>query len=454
MRDKVRALALEYDMLPAGGRILCAVFGGADSMCLLHLLGALGEELGFTVAAAHFNHRLRGEESARDAAFVERWCRERDIPFTLGEGDVSARARQLGRGLEETAREMRYAFLRRAAEELGCGRIATAHSADDNLETLLLHLARGSGLHGLAGIPPRRGEIVRPLLEVTRGEIEDYLAQNRVEHVEDSSNTDETYARNRLRRQVIPVLKQLNPRAVESSACTMRYLRADDDYLNAQAARACLAARWAEDDLVIEASCIAQLPAAIAPRAVRRLLEQMGDGPVNCSSAHLNGVVELARGEDPSAVFALPGGRMAQRVYGELLFTTRGAPLPPLTTVPLALDGETAAGDTGWLVRCRPAVCPPANRSGVFYLPRDEAEGELVLRARQTGDTILLPGREGTKTLKKLFIDEKIPRRQRERVPVLADRAGVIAVAGFGPDSRRLARPGQSAYELEFYRKE
>ena len=118
MRDKVRALALEYDMLPAGGRILCAVSGGADSMCLLHLLGALGEELGFTVAAAHFNHRLRGEESARDAAFVERWCRERDIPFTLGEGDVSARARQLGRGLEEPAREMRYAFLRRAAEEV------------------------------------------------------------------------------------------------------------------------------------------------------------------------------------------------------------------------------------------------------------------------------------------------------------------------------------------------
>jgi tRNA(Ile)-lysidine synthase len=454
MLDKVRALALEYDMLPAGARILCAVSGGTDSMCLLHLLHTLGEQEGFTVYAAHFNHRLRGEESERDAAFVADWCARTGIDCRVEEADVAGAAARQGRGVEETARELRYAFLRRTAQALACERIATAHSADDNLETLLLHLVRGAGLHGLAGIPPRRGEIVRPLLGVTRQEIEDYLAQNRIPHMEDSTNTDEAYTRNRLRRQVIPVLKQLNPRVVESGVLTMKYLRADDDYLNAQAARACLSARWAGEDLVIEAADIAQLPAAIAPRAVRHLLEQMGDGQVNCSAAHLNGVVDLARSEDPSAVFFLPDGRMAQRVYRQLLFTTRGDPLPPLSAVPLVLDGETAAGDTGWRVRCRPVICPAQGRDGVFYLRRDGVEGELVLRARQTGDEILLPGRGGTKTLKKLLIDEKVPRRERERIPVLADEAGVIAVAGFGPDSRRLARPGEAAYELGFYRKE
>ena len=179
---------------------------------------------------------------------------------------------------------------------------------------------------------------MRPLLTTSRAEIVAYLEANGVAHVEDSSNTDEGYARNRIRRQVVPVLRQLNPRLTESAAETMGYLRTDNDYLNAQAAAACQNARWAEDDLVIEARYIAQLPAAIAPRAVRRLLEMMGDGSTNCSAAHLKAVVELARGDDPSAVVFLPGGRLAQRVYRELLLTTQSDPLPPFLPTPLALD--------------------------------------------------------------------------------------------------------------------
>ena len=258
--------------------MLCAVSGGADSMCLLHLLSALAEEGGFPVAAAHYNHGLRGADSDAGRRLCGRVVRRAGHPLLVGAGDVSGEAELRGLGVEETARQLRYEFLRRTAEELGCDRIATAHNADDNLETLLLHLVRGAGLHGLAGIPPRRGEIVRPLLTTARADIMAYLDEHRVPHVEDSTNTDEAYARNRIRRQVVPVLRQLNPRLTESAAETMGYLRADDDYLNAQAAAACRAARWAEDDLVIEARYIAQLPAAIAPRAVRRLLEMMGDG--------------------------------------------------------------------------------------------------------------------------------------------------------------------------------
>ena len=261
MLETIKALTTEYDMLPRGGTVLCAVSGGADSMCLLHLLHTWAGEGGFRVAAAHYNHNLRGAESDRDAAFVAEWCAGQDIPCVIGAGDVAHEARARGLGVEETARQMRYEFLRGAADAMGCGRIATAHSADDNLETLLLHLVRGAGLHGLAGIPPRRGVVVRPLLTTSRAEIVAYLEANGVAHVEDSSNTDEGYARNRIRRQVVPVLRQLNPRLTESAAETMGYLRTDNDYLNAQAAAACQNARWAEDDLVIEARYIAQLPA-------------------------------------------------------------------------------------------------------------------------------------------------------------------------------------------------
>ena len=456
MLEAAKALSTEYDMLPRGGAVLCAVSGGADSMCLLHLLHTWAEEGGFRVCAAHYHHGMRGEAADADAAFVSDWCAGRGIPCVVERGEVYAEAERRGLGVEETGRQLRYEFLRRTAAELGCDRIATAHNADDNLETLLLHLARGAGLHGLAGIPPRRGEIVRPLLTTPRAAIEAYLEARQIPRVEDATNTDEYYARNRIRRQVVPVLRQLNPRLTESAAETMGYLRADNDYLNAQAAAVCQNARWAEDDLVIEARHIAQLPAAIAPRAVRRLLEMMGDGSTNCSAAHLKAVVELARGDDPSAVVFLPGGRLAQRVYRELLLTTQSDPLPPFLPTPLALDGETEVGGTPWRVRCRPVRCPDESgrKPGALYLARGALEGPLVLRPRQTGDAVSLPGRGGTKTLKKLFIDEKVPRRERERIPVLADGRGVAAVAGFGPEQSRTAAPGQAAYELIFWKKE
>lgn len=452
MLETVKALTTEYDMLPRGETILCALSGGADSMCLLHLLTRLGQEEGFTVYAAHYNHHLRGEESERDAAFVAQWCEEHHIPCTIGVGDVADQAAQLGQGVEETARQMRYAFLRETAQALGCSRIATAHNADDNLETLLLHLTRGAGLHGLAGIPPRRGEIVRPLLTTSRAEIKDYLAQHGIAHVEDSTNTDEGYARNKLRSQVVPVLRQLNPRVIERSAETMAYLRADNDFLNAQAAMACSHARWAEDDLVIEARYIADLPTAIAPRAVRRLMELTGDGNTDCSAAHLKAVVELARGDDPSAVVFLPNGRLAQRVYQELLITTQEAPAA-LETTPLVLEGETAPAGTGWRCSCHTVTCPlpEERREGACYLNPETAEGIPVLRQRKIGDELALPGRD-TKTLKKLMIEHKIPRRDRERIPVLADEQGVLAVAGFGPNRVRMASPGQQAWEVVFWK--
>ena len=451
MLEAAKALSTEYDMLPRGGKVLCAVSGGADSICLLHLLHRLSADGDFQVCAAHYHHGMRGADADADAAFVEGFCRERSIPCVVEHGDVYSEARNRGLGVEETGRVLRYEFLHRTAEQLGCNRIAPAHNADDNLETLLLHLTRGAGLHGLAGIPPRRGELVRPLLTMPRADIEAYLEAHGIPHVEDSTNADDSYARNKLRHQVIPVLRELNPRLTERCAETMGYLRADNDYLNAQAAMACAHARWAEDDLVIEAHYIADLPAAIAPRAVRRLLEMTGDGNTDCSAAHLKAVVDLAVGEDPSAVAFLPNGRLAQRVYKELLITTQ-ADNPVMTPCPLNTDGETAPEGTDWRCACRPVLCPPAGeeRAGAWYLSR-EVQGTPVLRPRKTGDELALPGRD-TKTLKKWMIDEKIPRRDRDRIPVLADERGVLAAAGLGPHRERMAKPGQPAWEVVFWK--
>lgn len=417
------ALVAEYDMLPPGCKVLCGVSGGADSVCLLHILSRRGD---ISLAAAHFNHQLRGEESHRDEGFVRTLCREWDIPLTVGCGDVAAEARARKQGIEETARQMRYQFLSETAEKIGASRIATAHNADDNLETLLLHLTRGAGLQGLTGIPPRQGMLVRPLLGTTRKEIEAYLRLYGLPHVEDNTNIDEAYSRNRLRRRVLPILEELNPALRENSAATLRYLRSDNDLLNAQAAELLAQAVRGPHGVSVPADLIAAAPDPLAVRAVRQLLSMTAQGSTDCTAAHLEGLVGLCRGDDPSALLHLPHGLTARRVYETLVITPR--PVPPPALEPMALrEGETPIPGTAWAAVLEGPPWPG-----------------LVVRPRQTGDQLTLPNGH-RRSLKKLFIDCKIPRLERQSIPVAADGDGVLAVAGLGPNPAH-PRTGQVTF--------
>ena len=446
------ALCEEYGMLPQGKTVLCALSGGIDSMALLHVLAGLQEPMGFSLVAAHYNHRLRGEESQRDADFVRQYCTGQQIPLIFGEGDVKRLAETQGKGIEETARSLRYAFLEDAAAKCGAVRIVTAHHADDNVETLLLHLVRGSGLRGLSGIPPVRGMIVRPLLSTTREEIEDYVGRNAIPSVEDSSNEDRSFSRNRLRHEVMPILRELNPKLAQTVSATVKSLRQDEVYLEARAAELFREAQPAEDGMVIATDCLGMVPRALAVRVIRRMLEEI-EAPMP-GQVHLSGILAIAQGGDPSAALHLPGGILVQRIYGDILIAWDHLhePLPPLSDTPLILDGVTEIGP--WKVFCQRQVCPENPHSeGCYYLALEGIEGELLLRSRRTGDQLALPGRR-RKSLKKLMIEEKIPRRNREQIPVLADDEAVLAVAGLGPERSRLASPGQMALALSFKKKE
>ena len=442
------ALCREQNMISSGTHVLCAVSGGADSVCLLHWLYGLRTQWGFTLTAAHYNHNLRGEESRRDAdfvrSFVETCCP--DVTLILGSGDVSGQAARNKTGIEETAREMRYAFLRETARQVGATVIATAHNAEDNAETVLLHLIRGSGLRGLTGIPPKRDNIVRPLLTTHRAEIEEYLRRYGLPHVEDSSNRDERFARNRVRRQLLPLLKDMQPQFVDHMSRTARLLAEDEEYLTGQARQA-LTVQKISGGLSICAAHIAAQPDALAVRMVRLVLDELtGDGGT-CASAHLQAVVGLCRGQDPSARFSLPGGILVRRVY-EKLELVREETAQELTCAPLPLPGQlTLPG--GVITAQRMTYEENAQTPESFYLACAKVKDGLVVRPRREGDKLSRPGRPG-RTLKKILIDEKIPSHRRDSIPVLDCAGRVAAVIGLGPDSAFLPTPGEVCWHITY----
>ena len=446
-----------FDLIPEGSTVICAVSGGADSVYLLHRLCCWRVSRPFTLIAAHYNHNLRGEESDRDEEFVRgfvaKWCGaeravgaegERTLPpveLIVGSGDVAGEAKRRKAGLEETARDMRYAFLNKAADRVGADFIATAHNADDNAETLLLHLLRGCGLQGLTGIRPVQGRLIRPMLEVTRAQVEEYLRVYGIPHVEDSSNAADDYLRNRLRHQVMPLLEELAPGFTGRSRGTIARLREDEDELSRQAAALADQALDIPTGIAVPASLIAAAPQALAVRAVRLLLARLNSGDTGCTAAHLEAAAELCRGTNPSARVSLPGGITVRRQY-DLLVLTAEAEKEPSPPLPLAL-GESRWGD--WTVLCEAAVC-----SGKAYVSAAEfylKPGEYLIRSRQAGDRVKL-GPRPERTVKRLMIDGKIPAVRRGHIPVLAAEDRVAAVGGFGPNRECLSAPGEPALHI------
>lgn len=413
MITKAEAFIRQNRMIDPGDTVVCGLSGGADSVCLLDVLARLREPLGFTLTAAHYNHNLRGQESDGDEAFVRQLCRDMDIPLLVGSGDVAAASG--GAALEETARKMRYEFFHRALEHFGAQKLATAHNADDELETVLMRIARGTGLRGLCGIPPVRDRFIRPILFAPRGDIEAYLTDRGLSHREDSTNADVKYTRNRLRAQVLPVLRTLNPSASENTVQMCLSLREDQALLES------LAAETAYDG-----------PKPLVIRRLRQEYQAVSDQDL--SSVHLEALYELLQSPDPSAKLSLPGGITACREYDSLKFVKDLAENREFSYV-LAPGQVVQVGK--FLIFCKISSNPPekSNFRNTFAIKHDIIDGALYVRSRRQGDRLQLPRRPG-KSLKKLFIDEKIPASQRDVLPVIADKSGVLGVYGFGPDIR------------------
>lgn len=396
MLNKLREFNRKYGLIQPGDTVVCAVSGGADSMALLWAMYLLKEEWQLRLSAAHFNHCLREEESDRDEAFVRAFCHGYRIPLQTG----SARVTPGKKGLEAAAREARYAFLNTLP-----GKIATAHTADDNAETVLLHLVRGTGLKGLGGIAPANGRIIRPMLNVTRADVEAFLAEYRIPHVEDSSNGSDAFLRNRLRHEVMPLLRQENPRISRNLSAMALRLRLDEQALADAAARV---------EQPHRVDTLRRMSPAVRARALERFLKD--SGVTEPEAAHIAQAEALVFSDCPSAWAAFPGSVTIRRNYNIL----EKAPQP-------------AASDS---VRF---TCSPA--SAIVNTPHTFTvvpQGEIRIRSRLPGDTIRLSG--GTRSIKRLFIDRKIPASQRNLIPILCDEGGILGIPGIGVNLDRAAQ--------------
>ena len=436
----VREYMRAHDMLPpGGGRVLCACSGGADSTALLRLLRGME---GVEVVCAHFNHRLRGAESDRDEFFVRGLCADLGVELYRGAGSVAAYASEHKLGIEEAARTLRYRFLRKTAREAGCCRIATAHTANDNAETVLLHLIRGAGGRGLSGIPPVRDEIIRPLLNTTRAEVEDYLRRCGLEHMEDGSNADILFARNRLRLSVFPVLEGLNARAVENICAAAALLGEDEAFFQGLAES--FIAENAEDGS-LPVSALLELPKSAAMRVFLKYRPGAG-------REHFEALYALCRDGAARAALDLPGGRVA-REYDRLYFDL-DVPPAPLFKIPrreLRVGETTLFPELGRAVKCSLAEYPKEIYSSfnTFYFQSEKICGKIYAASREPGDQIRLFGRGCTKSVKKLFSEAKMPLAERARTLVFSDGLGPVAVAGFGVAERCAPVPGKPALKIE-----
>jgi tRNA(Ile)-lysidine synthase len=437
--QRVRQTIQDYQMLGSGHRVLVAVSGGPDSMALLHALYQLREPYAIKLFIAHLNHQMR-PSAAQDAVFVEAVAHDLGIPCICESLDVPAYRRRHKLSPEDAARRVRYTFLSTTATGVAAHRIAVGHTANDQAETILFRLLRGSGLRGLCGIPPVRQPIIRPLIQVHRRDILEYLRKYRIPFREDPSNRQRRYARNRIRLELLPQLqKSYNPRLVQILSTTAQLLAADDATLQDVARERFYAARLPAppDQVHLRVAMITSLPPALQRRVLREALAETLGHLQRITHSHLANILALLQTDGGTKWLALPGGGVVERRYDVLIICRQAPPAAVCNAQPVPVPGACKVEALGvtimsHIVPCGAAITPFPT-GDVAWLDAGKVGRDLRVRTRHPGDRFHPLGAPYTKKLKAFLIDAKVPRGERDRLPLLVTSAGIAWVAGVRP---------------------
>lgn len=445
--ELIRKTIKKFNMLTPGETVVIGVSGGADSLGLLYILREL-KEYDLKLIVSHLNHGIRPNEAKRDAEFVEQIARRLDLPFELREADVLGLKKSSHFSLEEAGRILRYKFFREVLNKYHSQKIATAHTLDDQAETVLMRLIKGSGPSGLSGIPPvSEGYIIRPLVETPKLEIENYLKSKGIRWVEDSTNKSKVFLRNRIRHELIPELQKYNPKIKETLARTANIFRAEADFIESRA-KDCIEYLFKpvyEDELVGTVSRYKAIPEALRLVLLRIALEKLKGNLRKISFQHLTSIDELLLSGTPSGEISLPNEVVVAKGYDLFLISSKSQ---------LKRDFSYQIPSTGkWsfpYVEIEIEVAKPA-RFGedqfIAFFDPDSVEFPIEVRSFHMGDRFMPFGLKTLKKVKSFLINEKIPRYLRNRIPIFLSRNEIIWIGGMRMDERFKVR-GEKALKI------
>jgi tRNA(Ile)-lysidine synthase len=443
---QVRKTIEQFNMLVTGEHVLVAVSGGADSTALLLCLHKLASDLSLSLTAAHLNHRIRGAEADEDQDFVGKMCADLGIPFVSEIIEVKQRAAKAKQNLEEYARAVRYDFLRRVADRVNAQKIAVGHNLNDQAETALFRFIRGSGLEGLSSIHPvLDGIAIRPLLECTRDSIQQYLKQQNAPYREDSSNMDLRYARNRIRRELMPYLeKSFNPRLVPIIAREVFLIRETWSFIESLAVEAyqnlhCLT----DNGILLKVDNLLKLHPALQKQVLRQALKACLGSLRGIASVHIQSILSLCATGRSGDQIRIPHGSIVVRQFDSLRIIARPAPANPSFSCKFEIPGQCRASEIDATFRCMTCSAPSLkmmreNRSTQAYLKPSRLPPFLLIRSRMPGDRY---GGPGHRKVKKMLIDNKIPQLLRPTLPMIVAGNDVIWIPGFRPARNYEAMP-------------
>lgn len=455
MIKKVKQTIEKYNLLDKGDRVVVALSGGPDSTALLIILTQIAEEIGFNLIAAHINHGLRGEESNEDEKY------SRDLSEKMGVAFVSHKIDKTdmkkGVSPEDYYRRQRYSFLNKVAKEQRAKKIALGHNLQDQAETVLLNLLRGSGLEGLKGILPiRDGKFIRPLIEVSRREIIYFLKARGIQYRQDSSNESKKYLRNKIRGELIPYIKEkFNPKIEENLAQTAEILRNEDEFIRQYVLEAMDSPYIKRQKNLISLSIayINKLPRAIRLRLFKALLESLNPEKNGFSFIHIKSLENLAQRKGSGKRISLPRDIAARREYDNLILERK-------KTCPKRIEYEYAIKIPGAInIQARKLTIrlQTTDRDYIdwgsenkVYMDLDKISLPLILRNRRDGDWFQPLGMKGRKKIKTFFIDRKIPRNERDKIMLIADQISVVWIEKMHLNDRvKITKETKNVLEME-----
>lgn len=452
--ERVKATISKYSMLSGGETVLIGLSGGPDSVCLLTVLNKLKGELNLKLHAVYVDHGLRPAETPDEIEFCKRLCDGLSVPFITRSVDVKAYAKETGLSKQEAARELRYKVFDGLFSDVKADKIALGHNADDQLETFFMRFFRGSGPTGLSGVPPVRVKIVRPLIEVERKEIEAFLDEQEVNYIIDLSNLKKDYLRNRLRLSFIPEIKKINPHIAQTVSRTMDILREEEKHFDVIVTKALMKLITRKTDLRIELflTPMEAMDKVILRRVLRRAIDQT-KGLRGMGFIHIEEIIELIKQGKPGDRLYLPGGLRVIKNYSTLVITSE---IPQrIVTFTLNVPGEVALKNIKTVIKgsIEDKVDGYGDGKTIAVFDADKTGTVLTVRPREKGDFFYPMGFGKKKKLQDYFVDEKVPRDERDSIPIIVSGKDIVWIAGFRGDERfKVTDETKRFLKLEFKR--